>query len=222
MTSAQYVPRTKFRSGLPYGCTQSTIVIDSNFHPRLTDYRLTAIVSGPNVVDPGSATSPSVGTVRYMAPELLSPPAFGLEINNNPTKKSDIYAFGMITYQVSITYSISNVAIDGDVQVVTGEQPFSGVKDDAVVDKVVEGLRPSRPPDPNEWVSNDVWNFVSSCWSSSWDGRPDICFAMNALNNAAGTVEARRRKLSAPNGRGKRASSGASHLYQSRTQVKLS
>ena len=95
-----------------------------------------------DAVDPGSAMLPSMDTVRYMAPELLSPPAFGLE-NNNPTKKSDIYEFGMVTYQVSITYSISNVAIDGDVQVVTGEQPFSRVKDDAVVDKVVEGLRPS-------------------------------------------------------------------------------
>ena len=45
--------------------------------------------------------SPSVGTVRYMAPELLDPSGFDLR-NSNPTKKSDIYAFGVVTYQVSI------------------------------------------------------------------------------------------------------------------------
>lgn len=156
----------QFQSAPPDGRIQTTIAINSNSHPRLTDHRLMAIVSDPNTVEPGSARAPSVGTVRYIAP------------------------------------------------VVTGEQPFSGVKDDAVV----EGVRPSRPPDPNEWVSNDVWNIASSCCSSSWDGRPDIYFATNALNNTACAVEARRKKLCAPNGQGKRTSrsgSGASYRYQS-------
>ena len=38
-----------------------------------------------------------------MAPELLNPSGFGLK-NSNPTKKSDIYAFGITTYQVSVTH----------------------------------------------------------------------------------------------------------------------
>ena len=50
-------------------------------------------------MDSGSTTSPSVGTVRYMAPELLNPSGFNLK-NSNPTKKSDIYAFGVVTYRV--------------------------------------------------------------------------------------------------------------------------
>ena len=82
---------------------QTNILIDRDFHPRLTDYGLIAIVSDPNTVDPGSTTSPSVGTVRYMAPELLNPSGFGLK-NSNPTKKSDIYAFGITNYQVSVTH----------------------------------------------------------------------------------------------------------------------
>jgi hypothetical protein len=36
-----------------------------------------------------------------MAPELLNPSGFDMK-NSNPTKKSDIYAFGVVTYQVSI------------------------------------------------------------------------------------------------------------------------
>lgn len=81
---------------------KGNILIDSNFRPRLADYGLVTIISDPNTVDPGSTTSPSVGTVRYMAPELLNPSGFGLQ-NSNPTKKSDVYAFGVVTYQVGIT-----------------------------------------------------------------------------------------------------------------------
>ncbi|KAF9648264.1 kinase-like protein [Thelephora ganbajun] len=167
----------------------ANILIDRNFHPRLTDYGLIAIISDPNTVDPGSTTSPSVGTVRYMAPELLNPSGFDMK-NSNPTKKSDIYAFGVVTYQV-----------------ITGQQPFHGVKDGVIIYNVVTGERPSRPPGTNEWVSDDVWNFISRCWSPSWDGRPDVNFAMNALNDAADAVEDMRRKLYiATNDQGKKAS----------------
>jgi len=79
-------------------------LMNSDFRPRLTDYGLITIISDPNTADPDTTTSPSVGTVRYMAPELLNPSGFGLK-NSNPTKKSDIYAFGMVTYQVGNTVS---------------------------------------------------------------------------------------------------------------------
>lgn len=54
--------------------------------------------------------TPSAGTVRYMAPELLNPSGFGLE-ESISTKKSDIYAFGMVTYQANNTCLISGVVI---------------------------------------------------------------------------------------------------------------
>jgi len=94
--------------------TQTNILIDRDFHPRLTDYGLIAIISDPNTVDPGSTTSPSVGTVRYMAPELLNPSGFGLK-NSDPTKKSDVYAFGVVTYQVNVTSLISGPATNDGI-----------------------------------------------------------------------------------------------------------
>jgi hypothetical protein len=106
------------------------------------------------------------------------------------------------------------MAINGGVQVVTGELPFPGAKDGMIIYSVVSGDRPSRPSGLNEWVSDNVWNFISRCWSPSWDGRPDVDFAMNALNDAADEIEARRRQLYAANGQGKRTSrsgSGESH-----------
>ena len=53
--------------------------------------------------------------------------------------------------------------------------------------KVVTGKLPDRPPGPNEWLSDDIWDFLSRCWSPSRDRRPDVRFAMNLLYDAAGT-----------------------------------
>ena len=182
---------------------QTNIVIDANFHARLTDYGLTAIVSDPNTVEPGSTTSPSVGTVRYMSPELLNPGGFEMS-DSNPTKESDIYAFGVVTYQVSVTYRISVPEIKYGMQVITREQPFSGAKDGAIIYGVVTGERPKRPSGPNKWLTDDVWNFISRCWSASWDGRPSVDFAVNSLNDAADAVEATRRRTYVANDQAKR------------------
>ena len=106
---------------------------------------------------------------------------------------------------------------------ITGQQFFPGAKDGVIIYNVVTGERPSRPPGPNEWLSDDVWNFISRCWSPSRDGRPDVDFAMNALNDAADAVEVRRRKLYPTNSdQGKRTSrrvSGASCGYRSWAEI---
>ena len=96
---------------------------------------------------------------------------------------------------------------------VTGDQPFRGAKDGVIIYSVVIGERPSRPSSPNEWVSDDVWNFISRCWSSSWDGRPEVDFAINALNDAADAIETKRVKSYVTNGKERKTSrsgSGAS------------
>lgn len=169
---------------------QTNVLIDRNFHPRLTDYGLITIMSDPNTINPSSTAAPSIGTVRYMAPELLNLSGFGL-MNSIPPKISDIYAFGVVTYQVSFTCFISGTATEGSAQVVTGQQPFPRIKDSVIIFSAVAGERPGRPPDPNEWVSDNVWNFISRCWSPSLDSRPDVQFAISTLTDAANAVRAR-------------------------------
>ena len=91
-----------------------------------------------------------------------------------------------------------------------------------IIYNVVSGERPGRPVGPNEWLSDDVWNLVSRCWSASCDERPDVNFAMNALNDAADAVEVERRKGYTTNDQGQgtpRRDSGASYENRSRTQV---
>ena len=94
--------------------------------------------------------------------------------------------------------------------------------DGVIIYNFVSGERPGRPTGPNEWLSDDVWNLVSRCWCASWDGRPDVDSAINALNDAADSAGAGRRKAYATNDQGQgttRRDSGASYENRLRTQV---
>ena len=81
---------------------QTNILIDSNSRPRLTDYRIAHMMDNEMVYYVPSTTFSSEVAIRYLAPELLNPSDFGLE-ESIPTEMSDIYAFGLVTYQVSTT-----------------------------------------------------------------------------------------------------------------------
>ena len=192
--------------------TQTNILIDRDFQPRVTDYILMA-----NIRSTLSTTFPSDDNVRYAAPELLDSSGFGLD-DGNLTENSDIYAFGMVTYQVSITSCVSAAATNVSIQVITGQQPFPGAKKDVVKHNIITGDRPKRPLGPHEWLSDDVWDFISWCWSPSWDRRPDAKVAMNTLNNAADIVEGNRGQsvaVGAPGGATSHLGPGASHVSRS-------
>ena len=136
----------------------------------------------------------------------MNPSGFGVR-DNHLTKSSDIYAFGMAMYQVSNPCFILGKVTEGRAQVITGEQPFPQAHAGMILYKVVAGERPDRPPGPNEWLSDDIWNFISRCWSQSWSDRPEVGLAIDALNSAAEAVEAKRRKFyTATNDHGKKAS----------------
>jgi serine/threonine protein kinase len=43
------------------------------------------------------------GTIRWMAPELLDPERFGFDHDHcSPSRQSDLYAFGMVIYEVCV------------------------------------------------------------------------------------------------------------------------
>lgn len=123
-----------------------------------------------------------------MAPELLDPPGFGMK-DGNPTKECDIYAFGVVTYQVSRLCFILGAITEGSTQVITGKQPFPTANIGRVICNIVTGNRPTRPSGSNEWLLDDVWRLISRSWSPSWNDRPHAIFAMNVLVDAADAVE---------------------------------
>lgn len=66
----------------------------------LADFGFTTVVPDPeNLVSP----TPELegGTMVFMAPELLAPSKYGLT-GAAPTQEADIYAFGLVMFQVLV------------------------------------------------------------------------------------------------------------------------
>lgn len=70
--------------------------MNENFHAVLADFGLITIVSTGPVA---TLSTTGLGTCRWMAPELFFPEMYGLD-HSIPSKESDVYAFGMVIYEV--------------------------------------------------------------------------------------------------------------------------
>ena len=83
---------------------KNNILIDSNHTARITDFGLMNLLRHPLISI--SVTLPTWGgTHRWMAPELL------LDWKLHPSKESDIYALGMVIYEVRLTVFLSKSAL---------------------------------------------------------------------------------------------------------------
>ena len=82
-----------------------------------------------------------------MAPELLSK-------GSNASKEADMYAFGIVVYEV-----------------ITGAHPFGNRRPVELLFLTMRGVRPSRPEDPTAvGFSQGTWEFAERCW----DGNPGL------------------------------------------------
>jgi len=80
---------------------KSNILIDSDHTARIADFGLTSVLRHPSISI--SVTAPAWGgTLQWMAPELF-------DGKSSPSKESDIYAFGMVIYEVRITFPCESV-----------------------------------------------------------------------------------------------------------------
>jgi len=71
---------------------KSNILIDSNKSARIADFGLTSVLCHHSISI--SMTAPAWGgTLQWMAPELFNE-------KSSPSKESDIYALGMVVYEV--------------------------------------------------------------------------------------------------------------------------
>ena len=99
------------------------------------------------------------GTPLYMAPELLNPDKYG-EKNSRPTKPADIYAFGMVIYEV-----------------LTGFDPFYDQNFGTIqlICRVVDGLRPTKPNNAKYiGFGSGTWELVKECWKVQSKRRPTV------------------------------------------------
>jgi len=110
------------------------------------------------------------GTPAFMAPELLCPTKFN-KSSARPTQPADIYAFGMVIYEV-----------------LTGLQPFHEKKwnEYELVYNVMTGARPTKPADAEKiGFGNGTWELVEECWIAESTRRPTIDQILTHLTSVA-------------------------------------
>ncbi|KAF9789361.1 kinase-like domain-containing protein [Thelephora terrestris] len=139
------------------------ILIDDDGSACLGDFGITAVITDPSVVEPGSTTTSKAGVVRYMAPELLHPSQFNLK-NSNPTKESDIYSLAVTSYEV-----------------LAGVLPYGNNRDGIIIFHVVSGDRPPRPEN-TQWLRDQIWDMITKCWSEQRETRWDIRTVVHQLS----------------------------------------
>jgi len=104
-----------------------------------------------------------------MAPELIYPAKFNLP-QSKVSREGDIYAFGMVIYEI-----------------VTGVRPFGieGFRPEEVVFVVLDGKRPAKPEDVEAvGFGRAIWDLVEKCWledrmqrPKTWDVRLSLSIA---------------------------------------------
>jgi len=126
----------------------NNVLVDEEGYAVLTDYGRATVI--------GYSTPILAGRAAYMAPELF--PANEVNMNELFTKKSDVYAFGMLCFEIF-----------------TNEEPFASYKarlDWQIVPLVQQGKRPRCSTQMQHQISADMWRLMEVCWITASDKRP--------------------------------------------------
>ncbi|KAF9646421.1 kinase-like protein [Thelephora ganbajun] len=144
-----------------HGNIRGANILMSNEKPpraRLTDFGLNAIMF--------DAFSMSRTSVNWTAPEIFAPGGFDFR----PTYASDVYALGMVIYEV-----------------LTGRSPFyKRGKSELAYQVVQENMRPLRPQDSERLgITDSVWDTMVTCWDKKVSARLQIESVIACLTKAA-------------------------------------
>ena len=155
---------------------QPNILVDGSGRACLSDFGLaTAILNCTENSVPGFR-----GAFQWMAPELFTGTDgnFGL-----PTCKSDIFALGMVTFEVrgirrGRPSHFAEIPYYTFLQVFTGQLPFSGISisnSSQVALSIINGKRPPRPREGKELgLSDGLWEFIQLLLAHEAEERPSV------------------------------------------------
>ncbi|GJJ16117.1 hypothetical protein Clacol_010397 [Clathrus columnatus] len=133
----------------------ANILVNANGEAALADFGLSAVIAVAG--QPSTFTSNGGGSVRWMAPELLS----GSETIIK-TCASDIYSFGSVM-----------------LEVLTGEKPYKHlINDMQVITAIHQRIKPERPTKPSV---EPIWGLMERCWNDEPADRPVMSIALLQL-----------------------------------------
>jgi hypothetical protein len=70
-------------------------------------------------------------------------------------------------------------------QVLTGEQPFRGIKPLELAFQIPSGLRPARPENAEAiGISESLWELIQKCWDGKNTRRPQVQEVVDGVANA--------------------------------------
>jgi len=163
---------------------QANILMSNGSPPRacLADFGFMTMVLDPSQPMSCSAQLQG-GTLMFMSPELLMPSKFG-STESVPTPEADIFAFGLVIYQVC-DQDRDHSLFTYIFQVLTGRLPFPGLGMAEIVMNVVQGVRPTRPENASAiGLSDPLWGFVQRCWDGEMPLRPKVAEVLSQLGRA--------------------------------------
>ncbi|KAF8122164.1 kinase-like domain-containing protein [Boletus edulis] len=120
------------------------VLVDDAGMACITDFGLSKVYSSRTA---GTKTDKIAGTLRFLAPEALMGHPLSFE--------TDVYAFGMLIYEVF-----------------TGEIPFMGEPDDLVWEGRVDLHRPTSSKVYERGFNEALWQLLSDCISREPNARP--------------------------------------------------
>ncbi|KIJ08346.1 hypothetical protein PAXINDRAFT_172969 [Paxillus involutus ATCC 200175] len=135
------------------------VLIDDNGRACLTDFGLSLIIR--DFVGTSYLKSSVCGSVRYADPELVRQVHADAGVVY-PTKSSDVYSFGGLM-----------------LYVLSGKQPYEGVRDILITASHLRGKRPVLPVD-DERISLHQ-SLIQRCWTPQANMRPSVEDIMTSL-----------------------------------------
>jgi len=137
------------------------VLLDADYTARLADFGYASLVGNiPEAFAYLQRSTARPGALRWIAPEQVDP-----EKTFNRTTKTDIYSFGCVALQGSSLTNADTMPMLISLQVLSGKQPWSEVREDvAVVLCLAKGHKPGRPE--SRTLNDSHWDLIQACWSA--------------------------------------------------------
>ncbi|KAJ3555045.1 hypothetical protein NP233_g12297 [Leucocoprinus birnbaumii] len=144
------------------------VLISGNKRAMLADFGISRV----SMTSVATMTSVAAGTTHWMAPELLLN-------SSNPTKESDIWAFGCVCYE-GLSGEIPFYQFKPSAQLI-----HAFIRGTAICLKPKASMNPEMTPGGWDDISHSIWTTAEKCWVYDPESRPkseEILSCLTTLN----------------------------------------